>query len=355
VVASRVPRLADLPAITRTDAAAFTPPPRFGSVDLDGFSAHVPSQAAARERVRTFAAACCQPAPRRPWWRRFVRAVGAAPGDAGTPGLYLDGGFGVGKTHLLAAAYFAAPTDSKRYLSFQQLVHVIGVLGMAAAQRSLAEVRLLCLDEFELDDPGNTLIVKTFLAHLFERGGTAITTSNTPPAAQGWGRFAAEDFQREIQSIAERFEIVRVEGPDARDSGVTGELMTEDELPSARSDLIRTDWDGLLAHLRAHHPSRYRGQLERLGGLAVSGAAPLVDQNDALRLVHFIDTLYDLRVPLWLAARPTGLGADGGALELFDQSYRHGAYAAKYFRCASRLGEILTEARAAATGAAAAD
>ncbi len=348
VVASRVLRLEDLPAFTRTDAAAFTPPPRFGSVALDSFVAHVPSQARAKARVRAFAEGCGDAAAAPPWWRRALRR---RPSDDVRPGLYLDGGFGVGKTHLLAAAYFLAPSASKRFVSFQQLVHVIGVLGMDAAHERLADVRLVCLDEFELDDPGNTLIVKTFLAHVFARGGAVITTSNTPPEAQGRGRFNAEDFRREIQSIAARFEILTIDGPDARRGDADGRLMLPHELPQAGPALVRTDWHGLFSHLRRHHPSRYRAQLEVLGGLAVHGAERLPDQNDALRLVHFIDTLYDLRVPLWLAGGE-GAGGEGAGgdrlLDLFDASYRHGAYARKYDRCASRLGEVLREARALA-------
>ena len=346
VVASRVLRLTDLPALTRTDAAAFTPPPRFGSVDLASFRPHVPSQAHAKERVRAFAEACRDLDTARPWWRLVKRRRAS---DAPLPGLYLDGSFGVGKTHLLAAAYALAPTRSKRYVSFQQLVHVIGVLGMAAAQQRLANVRLLCLDEFELDDPGNTLIVKTFLAHLFEGGGAVITTSNTAPEAQGRGRFNADDFRREIQSIAARFEVLRIDGPDARRSRADGHLMHPSEVPPAGPALVRSDWQALLAHLRQHHPSRYRAQLEMLDGLAVTATAAMPDQNDALRFVHFVDTLYDLRVPLWLAdAGEPGCSpetANGRLIDLFDSGYRHGAYATKYQRCASRLAEVLSEAR----------
>ena len=344
-------RLDDLPALTRTDAAAFTPPPRFGRVDFAGYRGDHPSQAHAKARVRAFSAACRDAEPRR-WWRLGR----AAPSDAASSsGLYLDGGFGVGKTHLLAAAYAHAPTSSKRYVSFQQLVHVIGVLGMAVARERLGRVRLLCLDEFELDDPGNTLIVKTFLAGLFEQGGRVITTSNTPPEAQGQGRFNADDFRREIQSIAARFEVLRVDGPDARASHEAGVLLAPASLPRGGADLIRTDWEGLLRHLRGHHPARYRAQLEALAGLAVEGATRLLDQNDALRFVHFVDTLYDLRIPLWLAGGVDGddPGVGGALLDLFDPLYRNGAYAKKYHRCASRLAESLREASALTRAAAA--
>ena len=336
-------RLDDLPALTRTDAAAFTPPPRFGAVDLAGFRTPHPSQALAKERVRAFASACRDHDARARWWPFSRRKR-----EVERPGLYLDGGFGVGKTHLLAAAHGLAPTSSKRYVSFQQLVHVIGVLGMPAAKERIGHVRLLCLDEFELDDPGNTLIVKTFLAAVFERGGAVITTSNTAPEAQGRGRFNAEHFQREIQSIAERFEVVRIDGPDARTSSDEGGMMHPSELPDGGPHRARTDWDGLLAHLRRHHPARYRAQLEMADGVVVTGARRLADQNDALRFVHFVDTLYDLRVPLWLAAADVveEAAAQGEPFDLFDPAYRDGAYAKKYRRCASRLAEVSHEARA---------
>ena len=80
------------------------------------------------------------------------------------------------------------------------------------------------------------------------------------------------------------------------------------------------------------------------------------EQGDALRLVHFVDNLYDLRVALWLAAAE-GRGDCAGwssarAFDLFDPEYRNGAYETKYRRCASRLSEVLGEARALASRAA---
>src|SRR5690606_25581714 len=161
---------------------------------------------------------------RMPWWP----FAGSEP-QAGA-GLYLDGGFGVGKTHLLAAAFAAADSAEKRYLSFQELVYLIGVMGMPRAKEELATSELICIDEFELDDPGNTLIVKTFLAALLANGGAVVTTSNTPPEAQGQGRFNADDFQREIQSLAANFSVIRVDGPDYRHRSSLGEWLTHDHL-----------------------------------------------------------------------------------------------------------------------------
>jgi len=272
------------------------------------------------------------------WWERA-----RPPRRSAGAGIYLDGGFGVGKTHLLVAAYAEADTASKRYLTFQELVYLIGVLGRVRAAALLASTELLCVDEFELDDPGNTLIVKSFLASLFEQGGTVVTTSNTPPEAQGQGRFNADDFKREIQSVAERFEVVTIGGPDYRQRGAPGEWLSNQHFvnlragersPQPRLSLTFTELRRLLA---AVHPSRYGPLVAQLGTVYLERVELIDDQNEALRFVHFVDRLYDAGV----AFRAT---SDVELSELFDVSYRHSAFHKKHERAISRLAELLREA-----------
>ncbi len=287
------------------------------------------SQAFAQEVTQS------KPTPFRWFWQDAPAAQGR--------GLYLDGGFGTGKTHLLAAAYHAcdAPEEDKAYMSFQELVYVIGAQGMAQAKENLT-YKLFCIDEFELDDPGNTLIVKTFLSHAFERGSFVMTTSNTPPEAQGQGRFNASDFKREIQSIAERFDAVLLEGPDYRQRDYLATLLSEEKLQerleteTAPGPQVHLGWRDLLTFLSEHHPIRYSALLRQMGTLYLSGMRTLSEQNDALRFVHFIDKLYDLKIGF--------RGAGEVALEdLFSPDYRSGAYAKKHYRCLSRLSELLEE------------
>ena len=312
----------------------FTPPPRFGTTTFEAYHPQHPSQQTALQRTEAFVQAVTEERGFRWPWQKGV--LGA--------GLYLDGGFGVGKTHLLAAAYSAcaAPPEQKIYTSFAELVYVIGVLGVAEAKKTLGARKLYCIDEFELDDPGNTLIVKTFLAYVFEQGGFVITTSNTPPEAQGQGRFNAEDFKREIQSIAERFETVRVAGPDyrKRDHVATllsrAELLRLEALETPTKPKIHATWAELFEILRATHPVRYGALLGQIGTLYVEGATPVANQNDALRLVHFVDKLYNLGVGLRLSG-------DVALEQLFDPSYRDGAYAKKHYRALSRVTELLEE------------
>jgi cell division protein ZapE len=327
----RVPRrLVDLPHPEIPGRDAWVPPPRFGRVTFASYVPAHPSQWDGRRAVEAFVAG--QSATKRfPWSRRRP----AAP-----MGLYLDGGFGVGKTHLLAAAWHAAPETRKVYLSFAELVAAIGVLGMPAALAALGNERLFCVDEFELADPGNTLIVKTFLAHLFERGARVLTTSNTAPEAQGQGRFDAASFRREIQSIAARFTVVAIDGPDHRVGQPNRGLLRERDLRRAPRSAVEADWDELHAALARIHPVRYGAWVRGADAWIVRNARPIPDQQRALRFVHLIDKLYDQRVPLWLQG-------DVALEALFDPAYADGAYAKKHDRCRSRLAELLAEAEAA--------
>ncbi len=333
--------LSELAAPPAARADRLVPPPRFERVSFEGYRPQHPSQAAAQARVRAFVeeaerALANPPSRRFPWPVRRRPAPGR--------GLYLDGGFGVGKTHLLAAAFYHADLEAKHYLSFQELVYLIGVLGMERAGELLGGARLLCIDEFELDDPGNTLIVKTFLNTLAEAGGYVLTTSNTAPEAQGRGRFNAEDFRREIQSLADRFEAVTMDGPDYRHRSRLGVLTPRADFERAcleepaEPPRVFAEFDALLTLLTGLHPSRYDGLLRQVGTFYLAGVRPLATQNDALRFVHFVDKLYDLGI---------GLRASGTTplSELFDPSYRDSAYAKKHLRCLSRLSELLSEGR----------
>src|SRR3954469_1783323 len=189
------------------------PPRRFAGVR---FETYVPShdhqsQAVALAAMERFAADLIErervTGRRFAWRRRDVEHEGA-------PARYLDGGYGVGKTHLLAALWHAAPPP-KAYLTFAELTALIGFVGMDAAVGALRGQRLLCIDEFELDDVANTLMTVTFLRSIIP-GVKVATTSNALPDRLGEGRFSADDFRREISAIAAHFAVVTIDGPDYR-------------------------------------------------------------------------------------------------------------------------------------------
>lgn len=85
-----------------------------------------PSQTAAVAALRAFATRIEQPeAPKRSLFRR------AAPPES-RAGVYLDGGFGVGKTHLLASLWHAVP-GPKRFGTFVEYTNLVGALGFRTA------------------------------------------------------------------------------------------------------------------------------------------------------------------------------------------------------------------------------
>jgi cell division protein ZapE len=329
----------------------FVPTPRFAHVSFASYEPDPrhPSQAAARERVRRFVAAAPGAQPRRGLFARLRGQRDAAP----LHGLYLDGGFGVGKTHLLAAAYHAAPAP-KSYLSFAELAYTITNLGLASCLTAFRAQRLLCIDEFELDDVANTRLAASFLRGLREAaaGTRVITTSNTVPTDLGAGRFAADDFRREIGEIAGSFETVHIAGDDYRHRPRGGEIGVG-ALPSAeavraayehyaptRGGKLLVDAPRLLARLTTLHPIRYVCLVAPLEALFVAELAPFRDQDTALRFVHLIDKLYDQEVRLALSARCP-------LPDLFLPEYRDRGYRKKYQRCLSRLHELLAESAAA--------
>ena len=92
--------------------AQLVPPPTFADVSFDTYRPDPaePSQAAAVQALPRSSAS-------RPWQRRAgkKKLFGKREVLPGV-GLYLDGGFGVGKTHLLASIYYAlaTPTPARR-------------------------------------------------------------------------------------------------------------------------------------------------------------------------------------------------------------------------------------------------
>ena len=303
--------------------AGFTPPPHFANATFDTYLPQEDSQRQALADLRTFVAAINAPM-RRGFFRRERQQV---------RGRYLDGGFGVGKTHLLAAVWNAA-TVPAAFGTFVGYTNLVGALGFANVVEALSAFRLVCIDEFELDDPGDTVLMSTLCARLVERGVILAATSNTLPDRLGEERFAADDFMREIQGLAAHFDVVTIGGDDYRrkDRLPTTESLSETAVHAAlagREDVTVDDFDALLAHLADVHPSRYRLLLADTRAIGILHAHRLTDQFQALRFVVFVDRLYDLDVEVYLH------GCD--AASIFADELLGGGYRKKYFRALSRL------------------
>jgi cell division protein ZapE len=248
------------------------------------------------------------------------------------PGLYLDGGFGVGKTHLLAALFNRSA--GRRYFgTFIEYTALVGAVGYAGAAAQLTGASLVCIDEFELDDPGDTMMMTRLLGDLADDGTRIAATSNTPPNALGEGRFAAADFLREIQGLSDRFRTLRIDGNDYRRREVEATASVVDDvdavLSAARGPVSVDDFGAVVAHLSTVHPSRYVKLVAGLEAVGLRDVAPLTSQTDALRFVAFVDRLYDGQVRVVASGTPLD--------SVFGDEMLAGGYRKKYLRAVSRL------------------
>lgn len=303
------------------------PPREFESATFASYIPHTeyPSQEQARDKAQFFAQGKVN--------RRLF-----GKSEAPAAGIYLDGGFGVGKTHLLAAIWHEFK-GSKAFGSFIAYTSLIGALGFAEAVQALSKFQLLCIDEFELDDPGDTMMMSRLLNELAPRGVKFAATSNTPPNALGEGRFAAADFQREIHGIADRFEMLRIDGEDHRHRPVdiVAKPVTAAEFEQWLSscDPAHTavdEFDALLRHLSTIHPSRYGRLLEGIDNLGLANCTLLENQVDALRFVAFVDRAYEAQIQIRGTGQPL--------TAIFSAEYLSGGYRKKYLRAVSRLGAM---------------
>ncbi len=311
--------------------ASLRPPRQFDGATFESYRPDPdhPSQREALERMQGVVDAWVSPKR-----RLFKKAPETKPG------IYLDGGFGVGKTHLLASLWKAMP-GPKYFGTFSEYTALVGALGDAETVRALQGARIVCIDEFELDDPGDTMVMTRLLGELAAGGTKLAATSNTPPNALGEGRFAAADFLREIQAIADRFDILRIDGDDYRHRDVSGHapVLSDDEIEAELARFGGTvaldDFDALIRHLSNVHPSRYIGLVDGVRALGIRDVRTLQDQNDALRLVALVDRLYDQQVAL----RGSGTSLD----RVFGEDMLGGGYRKKYLRAISRLMALAGE------------
>ncbi|MGV9252418.1 cell division protein ZapE [Streptomyces sp. NPDC003697] len=329
--------------------AEMVPPPRFDSVR---FATYIPDpkQPSQTEAVRVlddFAAGLDGAAAAGSGRRGFLgfgRGRARAPKPAGPRGVYLDGGYGVGKTHLLASLWHATPAEPARkaFGTFVELTNLVGALGFQKTVETLSGHRLLCIDEFELDDPGDTVLVSTLLGRLVDAGVALAATSNTLPDKLGEGRFAAADFLREIQGLSAHFRTLRIDGEDYRHRGLpeapapySDEQVTKAAYATEGASL--DDFPQLLQHLARVHPSRYGALTDSVGAVCLTDVRPVPDQSTALRLVVLADRLYDREVPVL---------ASGVAFDrLFSEEMLNGGYRKKYFRAISRLTALARDAK----------
>jgi cell division protein ZapE len=283
-------------------------------------------------------------------------------------GAYLVGAVGRGKTMLMDLFFEAAEADGKVRSHFNEFMDDVHAAitefrrsskgrnedadPVAAAVRVvLGDTRLLCLDEFQVQDITNAMLLGRLFGKLFDRGVTIVATSNTLPDdlyAGGLNRQLVLPF---IAELKEHVEVVPLDGPtDYRRLKFEGEhvfVFGADPKPAMDRLWLRLT-GGIAGEAAAIHSL---GRVIKVPRAAMGAArfsfaelceAPL-GARDYLRIAHAYDTLMLDGVPSFSRANSD---ASKRFILLIDTLYDRGVKLAASF--AAPLDELGQDDRTAA-------
>lgn len=185
-----------------------------------------PAQAAAVSRLQALLdrlASAPAPRPKTGLLARLGRRLGSAP-PAPVQGIYMWGGVGRGKTHLMNVFHDELPLEDKwrihfhRFMSFvhaerRKLGHVEDPLKHIADEVA-GRVRVLCLDEFHVSDIADAMLLGRLLTALFERGVTMVATSNVAPDGLYRDGLQRSRFLPAIEVIKAHNEVLHLDGDE---------------------------------------------------------------------------------------------------------------------------------------------
>lgn len=323
-----------------------------------------------------------------PRWQRLRRRWlgGQEPADTHwppVPGLYLWGGVGRGKTHLMDlfhAELAGIPSRRAHFHSFMRELHaalkqhrrqqdpLLRIADTLAGQH-----RVICFDEFFVEDITDAMLLGTLFTRLFEHGVTLVATSNVAPDALYAGGLQRERFLPAIAQLKRHCRVLHLAaGPDYRQaaSGPVDRWLPAGEAAEAQLAALFRQRSGQLpapATLQVQGrplparaaaegiawfdfialcegPRSQQDYLELTGRFAVlllSNIPVLTATRDnaARRFINLIDVLYDAGGELYASA------ADEPAALYTGQRLRF-----PFARTASRLQELRAPADTPAAG-----
>lgn len=140
-----------------------------------------------------------------------------------TPGLYLFGAVGRGKSWLLDGFFQALPITQKRRLHFHQFFAQLHQGMFSHRQQDdalevtldelLQDCRVLCFDEFHVHDIGDAMLITRLFKALFRRRILLLVTSNYAPEGLLPNPLYHARFKPVIELINTHMQVMEVGGP----------------------------------------------------------------------------------------------------------------------------------------------
>lgn len=308
-----------------------------------------------------------------------ARLLRQSPAPAPVQGLYLYGPVGRGKSMLMDLFFAQAPIAEKRRVHFHAFMQEIHAALFAWRQRAdhgadplpqiaqdvVRRTRLLCFDEFYVQDIADAMILARLFAALFAAGLVLVATSNCAPDALYAEGLQRANFLPFIALLKQNVGVVEVAGKvDHRLAFLQGQpvyftplssasaaaaarlyaTLTNDTAPepctlsvqgrevsfaSAAQGVLRSSFAELCQ--RALGAGDYLAVARRFHTVILEGVPQFrADQrNETMRFITLVDALYEAKAKLIVTAQV--------ALEAL---YPEGLHALMFHRTASRLAEM---------------
>lgn len=296
------------------------------------------------------------------------------------PGLYLWGDVGRGKTYLLDVFFASLPLTNKRRMHFYRFMHWVHQHLATAQEQGQAnplvilardfsrEARVLCFDEFFVDDVTDAMILAELVQNLLQHGVTLVMTSNIAPRGLYHNGVHRDRFLPAIDLIERHTEVLALDGgcdyrlrileqatlyftpldattdqqllaaltqlaPERHQLG--GCILINDrELPvrGIADDVLWCDFNVLCREARGQYD--YIELAKLYHAVLISDVIQFTDDSvDALkRFISLVDEFYDHNVKLILSAAVP-----------IDQLYQGERLAFQFARTQSRLLEMQSE------------
>lgn len=271
------------------------------------------------------------------------------PGDSvATPGLYIWGGVGRGKTFLMDLFFETLSVTAKKRIHFHRMLRDVhdrlARLGdiedplEQVADDIARDTRVLCFDEFFVSDIADAMILGRLLEGLFKRGVTLVATSNSAPDDLYKDGLQRQRFLPAIEALKKHNKVVQMTGDTdyrLRLLQQAGTFLSPDD-DAARSKLqyffdesassqISADCELDVNGRDIHAHARAKGivwfefadicdgprsqndyiEIARWYPTVIVSAVPELDatlENQARRFIALVDEFYDRRVKLIISA-----------------------------------------------------